>query len=188
MGISANKALIRAHYEATVNNFDAAAIDEQVADDFFDHAAGERLGPEGVKKHIRGLKDVFPDLRVSIEDIVAEDDRVAVRARCTARIRVTFAGYQLPISRSNSQEWCSGGSPTTRSWSAGPLWMCSVLSEEQRSAQQANRPFMRTDPWPLHAKFAYADYTLGLREVELSIGEPSPRVQHWWWMVCSPSK
>ncbi len=46
--VEQNKALIRAHYEATVNHFDPAAIDEQVADDFFDHAAGTRLGPEGV--------------------------------------------------------------------------------------------------------------------------------------------
>ncbi len=44
--VERNKALIWAHYEATVNHFDPAAIDEQVADDFFDHAAGTRLGPE----------------------------------------------------------------------------------------------------------------------------------------------
>ena len=76
-----NKALVRAHYEATVNSFDPAAIDQQVADDFYDHAAGARLGPEGVKQHIQAMHAVFPDLRVTIEDILAEDDRVAVRAR-----------------------------------------------------------------------------------------------------------
>ena len=41
--VERNKALIRAHYEATVNRFDPTTIDEQVADDFFDHAAGTRL-------------------------------------------------------------------------------------------------------------------------------------------------
>ena len=79
-GVERNKALIRAHYEATVNRFDPAAINEQVADNFFDHAAGTRLGPEGVKQHIQALKTVFPDLHVTIEDLIAEDDRVAVRA------------------------------------------------------------------------------------------------------------
>jgi steroid delta-isomerase-like uncharacterized protein len=87
-----NKRLIRAHYEATVNRFDAAAIDDQVGDDFFDHAAGARLGPEGVKQHIRGMKTVFPDLHVTIEDIVAEGDRVAVRARWQGTHSADFRG------------------------------------------------------------------------------------------------
>jgi predicted ester cyclase len=39
-----------------------------------------RLGPEGVKQHIQALKTVFPDLHVTIEDLIAEGDRVAVRA------------------------------------------------------------------------------------------------------------
>ena len=78
--VERNKALIRAHYEATVNHFDPALIEEQVADDFFDHAAGTRLGPDGVKQHIQALKAVFPDLHVTLEDLIAEGDKVAVRA------------------------------------------------------------------------------------------------------------
>jgi steroid delta-isomerase-like uncharacterized protein len=87
-----NKALVRAHYEATTNNFDPAAIDRQVAEDFFDHAAGARLGPEGVKAHIRGLHAAFPDLHVTIEDMVAEGDRVAVRATWRGTHRGAFRG------------------------------------------------------------------------------------------------
>lgn len=75
-----NKALVRAHHEATVNGFDPAAIGEQAAEDFRDHAAGARLGPGGVALHVAGLRSAFPDLRVTIDDILAEDDRVAVRA------------------------------------------------------------------------------------------------------------
>src|SRR4051794_23718475 len=78
--VERNKALIRAHYGATVNHFDPALIEEQVADDFFDHAAGTRLEPDGVKQHIQALKAVFPDLHVTLEDLIAEDDKVAVRA------------------------------------------------------------------------------------------------------------
>ncbi|WP_262269973.1 ester cyclase [Microvirga yunnanensis] len=87
-----NKSLIRAHYEATANRFDPAAINEQVDDDFFDHAAGSRLGPDGVKQHIQGLKAVFPDLHVVIEDIVAEGDKVAVRARWRGTHSADFRG------------------------------------------------------------------------------------------------
>ena len=90
--LEAHKALIRAHYEATINRFDPAAIAAQVADDFYDHAAGARLGPEGVKKHIRALKRVFPDLHVTIEDIFAEGDLVAVRGRWTGTHMAEFHG------------------------------------------------------------------------------------------------
>lgn len=92
-----NKNLIRAHYEATVNRFDPAAIDEQVGDDFFDHAAGMVLGPEGVKRHIQGMRAVFPDLHVTLEDLVAEGDRVAVRARWQGTHSTDFRG--IPASR-----------------------------------------------------------------------------------------
>jgi len=76
----ANKALIRAHYQATTNDFDPAAIDRQVGEDFYDHAAGMRMGPEGVKQHLTALHAAFPDLEVTIEEMVAEGPIVAVRA------------------------------------------------------------------------------------------------------------
>jgi steroid delta-isomerase-like uncharacterized protein len=95
--LEANKALIRAHYDATLNRFDSAAIAEQVADDFYDHVAGARLGPEGVKKHIRTLKTAFPDLCVIIEDIFAEGDLVAVRGHWTGTHMAAFRG--IPASR-----------------------------------------------------------------------------------------
>jgi steroid delta-isomerase-like uncharacterized protein len=90
--IEANKALIRAHYDSTLNRFDSAAIAEQVADDFYDHAAGATLGPKGVAKHVRALKTVFPDLCITIDDIFAEDDLVAVRARWTGTHMADFQG------------------------------------------------------------------------------------------------
>ena len=95
--VERNKALIRAHYEATVNHFDPALIEEQVADDFFDHAAGTRLGPEGVKQHIQALKTVFPDLHVTLEDLIAEGDKVAVRACWRGTHSAEFRG--VPPSR-----------------------------------------------------------------------------------------
>lgn len=75
-----NKALIRAHYESTTNNYDPAQIERQVAEDFHDHTLGVKLGPAGVKRHIEAILRAFPDLHVSIDDMVAEGDRVAVRA------------------------------------------------------------------------------------------------------------
>ena len=121
MGISENKALVRAHYEATVNAFDEAAIDQQVADEFVDHAAGEKLGPDGVKRHIRGLQAGFPELRVPIEDMIAEGDRVAVRATWRGPTKVTSGAFPHPTSPLSFPAWCSGALPRTRSWSVGRL-------------------------------------------------------------------
>ena len=42
------KAIIRAHYDATINRFDPIAIDRQVAPDFIDHtSAGEQVRGAG---------------------------------------------------------------------------------------------------------------------------------------------
>src|SRR5258706_15574830 len=76
----ANKALIRAHYQATTNDFDPAAIDRQVGEDFYDHAAGMRVGAEGVKQHLKALHAAFPDPAATIEEMVAEGPIAAVRA------------------------------------------------------------------------------------------------------------
>ncbi len=36
-------------------------------------------GREGLKRHMMKLRSAFPDLRLTIEDMVAEDDKVATR-------------------------------------------------------------------------------------------------------------
>src|SRR3954462_13426430 len=106
--VERNKALIRAHYEATVNHFDPALIEEQVADDFFDHAAGTRLGPDGVKQHIQALKAVVLDLDVTLEDLIADGDKVAVRACWRGRTARNSEGSRLRTSGSSSPGWWSG--------------------------------------------------------------------------------
>jgi steroid delta-isomerase-like uncharacterized protein len=79
------KALVRAHYDAGVNNQDLTRVDDQLTDDFVDHAmpGGTPRGPAPVKAWLAQLKIAFPDLRVETDDLVAENDRVAVRATWT---------------------------------------------------------------------------------------------------------
>jgi steroid delta-isomerase-like uncharacterized protein len=96
-----NKILIRNHYEATTHKGDAEAIEEQVAPDFIDHDAppGTPRGSEGVKKHIAAVRSAFPDIRVTIEDMIAEGDKVAVRATW----RGTHQGVYMGIPPTNRQ-------------------------------------------------------------------------------------
>ena len=88
------KALVEAHYDAAVNHQDLARVDEQLAADFVDHASppGTPPGPEPVKAWLAGLKKAFPDLRVVTDDVVAEGDRVAVRATWTGTHAAEFLG------------------------------------------------------------------------------------------------
>src|SRR5262245_36618977 len=88
----ANKALLRAHYESAANAYRPSVIDRQVAADFVDHAQPECTGPEGVKAQTRALRAAFPDLTVTIEDLVAEGDLVAVRATWRGTHQGSFRG------------------------------------------------------------------------------------------------
>jgi steroid delta-isomerase-like uncharacterized protein len=89
-----NKQLVREHYDATTNHYDPVAIDRQVADDFIDHGPPEVRGPEGVKRHITALHVAFPDLKVTIDAIVAECDLVAVRATWRGTHQGEFRGIK----------------------------------------------------------------------------------------------
>lgn len=60
---------------------------------------GTPRGPEPVLKYGEMLQAAFPDLRVKIEDIVAEGDRVAVRATWCATHRGVL--QMLPVPASN---------------------------------------------------------------------------------------
>jgi predicted ester cyclase len=62
-----------------------AALNEHLAPDVVDHElpAGLPPGAEGVKLFFTGLRNAFPDLHVTIEDIVAEGDKFAIRTTWT---------------------------------------------------------------------------------------------------------
>lgn len=90
--LAANKAAVREHYDAVVNAFDAEAVRAQVADDFFDHQANKPMTADEVIAHARALQVALGDLHVTIDDIIAEGDRVAVRATWRGIHRGVFRG------------------------------------------------------------------------------------------------
>jgi steroid delta-isomerase-like uncharacterized protein len=77
----ANKAISRRADEELFNRGNLDVADELFAPDFVYHdPAGEELrGPESVKGYATMLRAAFPDLHQTIEDQVAEGDRVAYR-------------------------------------------------------------------------------------------------------------
>jgi predicted SnoaL-like aldol condensation-catalyzing enzyme len=89
-----NKAAQRRIIEEVINrkNLDLAYELFSEEHELHPEAAGVARGPEGMKQAFAGLHEEFPDVRVEIEEMVAEGDVVAVR--------LTFGGTHAPSSES----------------------------------------------------------------------------------------
>lgn len=81
MTTEANKALIRHMFEEVIPAGDAAAMRDLVSPDFLDHdpMPGQPPGGEGAEYVVSMMHTAHPDLRFSIDDLVAEGDRVTIR-------------------------------------------------------------------------------------------------------------
>ena len=89
-----NKALVRKIYQATETG-DAAILDAVVTDDVIEHPLnpGQPPGREALKQIFGGFSVLVPDLRITVEDIIADGDRAAVRSTVTG----TPAGPYLGV-------------------------------------------------------------------------------------------
>ncbi len=78
----ANKALCRRLFEEIWNRRNLAIIDECYASNFTEHTSSGPdfgAGPQAASKLVQFYQSAFPDTRMTIDDMVAEGDRVAVR-------------------------------------------------------------------------------------------------------------
>lgn len=70
-------------------------IDELLADDFVDHEELPGDLPQdkqGVKQFFTMLRTAFPDMRMEVEDLIAEGDKVVARISMTATQQGEFMG------------------------------------------------------------------------------------------------
>ena len=93
MSLEENKAIVRRFIEA-YNKRNLDLFDDLLAPDYFDHTS--QVGPEGLKQLMNMAFKAFPDFHETIEDIIAEGDKVWAR--------ITFTG-------THSGEWL-GIAPT----------------------------------------------------------------------------
>jgi steroid delta-isomerase-like uncharacterized protein len=98
-----NKELVRAWFEEVWNKGRSEAIDELFAADGVAHGLGEGgkplVGPEGFKIFHAAYKGAFPDMRIEIDDIVAEGDMTAARFKGVG----THAGGHLGVPPTGKQ-------------------------------------------------------------------------------------
>lgn len=90
-----NKTLVRRYYQQAIG--DLAEIEAIVAPDFVDHhfPPGLPAGPDGVRRFFREiLGSVFSDMRIEIDFLLAEGDRVDCHFALHARHTGPFAGIE----------------------------------------------------------------------------------------------
>ena len=77
------KQFVRDHFEEFVNRKNIAIGKVNFAPEFVDHSSGvppgTPPGPEGAMEYVGGALQKLPDLHVTIEDMIAEGDKVVVR-------------------------------------------------------------------------------------------------------------
>jgi steroid delta-isomerase-like uncharacterized protein len=74
------KLLAKRFYEEVLNGGDLSAIDELVADDFVEHEefAGIPANKEGLRDWVALMRTAFPDLVVSVNQMMAGGDEIWV--------------------------------------------------------------------------------------------------------------
>jgi steroid delta-isomerase-like uncharacterized protein len=77
-----NKKLYLRLADEVLTNKNLAVADELIASDFREHVSGEarRVGVEGFKAARLRRNAAFPDWKVTVDDIIAEGDKVVARA------------------------------------------------------------------------------------------------------------
>jgi steroid delta-isomerase-like uncharacterized protein len=78
MSVEENKAAQRRVWEEVFNKGDLSVVDETFATNYVYHGpmGMEYKGPEGFKQMHTTTRTAFPDLHVTVEDMVAEGDKV----------------------------------------------------------------------------------------------------------------
>jgi steroid delta-isomerase-like uncharacterized protein len=99
--IENNKRLVRRLVEEIWNQGNLDVIDEIVTSDYVPHDPGwpeEISGREGLREKLCSIRRAFGDLEVTVEDLIAESDRVVVRWRMKGTHQADFMGI-MPTRR-----------------------------------------------------------------------------------------
>ena len=95
MSVADNKALTRRFYDEVVNQRNFDVIDELISEDFVEHEQFPGLpstGPKAVRAAFEMFQAAFPDVRMDVDDVIGEDDKIVVRGRMSGTHRGDFMG------------------------------------------------------------------------------------------------
>ena len=92
--IEDNKQFMRQFVEEAINKKNLDAIDELVAEDFVEHVPfpGQGPGREGLRQVLATFLSAFPDIWWTLEEQIAEGEKVVSRFTMTGTHRGDFLG------------------------------------------------------------------------------------------------
>jgi predicted ester cyclase len=127
-----NKAMARRITEEIINQKKFDVADEVIAPNFVSHMApeGATPGPEGFKEGLREWLDAFPDTRCTIEDEIAEGDKVVTRVACTATMTGEFMGAKPTNKRA---EWTETHTSRFENGKIAEHWLAADFTALMRS-------------------------------------------------------
>lgn len=96
-----NKTIVRRFYEEVVNEGNMTLAGELIARDFTEHGGppGQPTGMAGFRQFVTMVTTAFPDLHVTIEDMIAEGDKVAARVTVRGTHTGNLMGNIAPTGR-----------------------------------------------------------------------------------------
>lgn len=101
MSVEKNKAVARRDVEEVFNKGNTTIVDEIIGPDWVFYGPGglEFKGQEGYKQIVTTMRNAFPDLHMTIEDMIGEGDKIAVRYT----MRGTFKGQLMGMAPTGNQ-------------------------------------------------------------------------------------
>jgi steroid delta-isomerase-like uncharacterized protein len=96
-----NEALVRRYIEEAWNKGNVGLIDEMMTNDYARYTSGpaKPLNREGQKQRITTLREAFPDLHFTVDDLIAEGDKMVIRLTARGTHQGRFQGIS-PTGRS----------------------------------------------------------------------------------------
>lgn len=83
MSTETNKATVRRYLEQVIGAGRADLVDEFMVENIALHGTGLPPGLPALQAWVQAMADAFPDRQLSVDDVVAEGDRVVARTTMT---------------------------------------------------------------------------------------------------------
>lgn len=89
-----NKMIVRRFYEEIVNSGDVSQIADVISADYTEVMDGRRyaVGLEGAASHVLGVRNTYPDLRLTVDHQIAEGEWVATCITATGTHKGEWIG------------------------------------------------------------------------------------------------
>ena len=89
-----NKAIAKSFLQEVLNGKAVASVDKYVAANYVEHSVlpGLPNNREGFKELLNQFFNAFPDMKATVEDIIAEEDKIVLRVTSSGTHKGEFMG------------------------------------------------------------------------------------------------